>query len=306
LIPARLKTDLKVKKMVRSMTGFGRAKSQIGNLDITVEIKSVNHRYFEFSARLPRSYNFLEEKLKSFLAQNISRGKVEVSVMVEDNSENATVVELNREYADAYISALKKLSKEYRIKNDLKVSDFVGNNDLFKVRRQVVEDEVILESVLTVAKEATDNFIEMRTLEGERLLNDVKSRLSFILEKVAFIEERSPETVDLYKKRMEQKIKEVLEDATIDEQRILTEVAIFADKVAVAEETVRLRSHIKQFEDLLVSEGAVGRKLDFIVQEMNRETNTIGSKAQDIEIAHTVVDIKSEIEKIREQIQNME
>lgn len=306
MIPARLKTDLKVKKMVRSMTGFGRAKSQIGNLDITVEIKSVNHRYFEFSARLPRSYNFLEEKLKSFLAQNISRGKVEVSVMVEDNSENATVVELNREYADAYISALKKLSKEYRIKNDLKVSDFVGNNDLFKVRRQVVEDEVILESVLTVAKEATDNFIEMRTTEGDRLLNDVKSRLSFILEKVAFIEERSPETVDLYKKRMEQKIKEVLEDATIDEQRILTEVAIFADKVAVAEETVRLRSHIKQFEDLLVSEGAVGRKLDFIVQEMNRETNTIGSKAQDIEIAHTVVDIKSEIEKIREQIQNME
>ena len=292
--------------MVRSMTGFGRAKAQIDSLDITVEIKSVNHRYFEFSARLPRSYNFLEEKLKSFLAQNISRGKVEISVMVEDNSENATVVEINREYANAYISALKQLSKEYKIKNDIKVSSFVGNNDLFKVRRQVAEDEVILNAVLTVAKDALNNFIEMRTTEGERLLSDVKSRLSFILEKVEFIEKRSPETVNVYKNRIEQKVKELLEDTTIDEQRILTEVAIFADKVAVAEETVRLRSHMKQFESLLTDEQPVGRKLDFIVQEMNREANTIGSKAQDIEIAHTVVDIKSEIEKIREQIQNME
>lgn len=292
--------------MVRSMTGFGRAKAQIDSLDITVEIKSVNHRYFEFSARLPRSYNFLEEKLKSFLAQNISRGKVEISVMVEDNSENATVVEINREYANAYISALKNLSKEYKIKNDIKVSSFVGNNDLFKIRRQVAEDEVILNAVLTVAEEALNNFIEMRTAEGERLLNDVKSRLKFILEKVEFIEKRSPETVNIYKNRIEQKVKELLEDTTIDEQRILTEVAIFADKVAVAEETVRLRSHIQQFESLLTDEQPVGRKLDFIVQEMNREANTIGSKAQDIEIAHTVVDIKSEIEKIREQIQNME
>ena len=299
--------------MVRSMTGFGRAKAQIDSLDITVEIKSVNHRYFEFSARLPRSYNFLEEKLKSFLAQNISRGKVEVSVMVEDNSENATVVEINHEYANAYRKVqnemreyLKSLSKEYKIKNDITVSSFVGNNDLFKVRRQVAEDEVILNAVLTVAKEALDNFIQMRTVEGERLLNDVKNRTAFILEKVEFIEKRSPETVKLYKERIEQKVKELLEDTTIDEQRILTEVAIFADKVAVAEETVRLRSHIKQFEDLLSDNQPVGRKLDFIVQEMNRETNTIGSKAQDIEIAHTVVDIKSEIEKIREQIQNME
>ena len=292
--------------MVRSMTGFGRAKAQIDSLDITVEIKSVNHRYFEFSARLPRSYNFLEEKLKSFLAQNISRGKVEISVMVEDNSENATVVEINREYANAYISALKNLSKEYKIKNDIKVSSFVGNNDLFKIRRQVAEDEVILNAVLTVAEEALNNFIEMRTAEGERLLNDVKSRLKFILEKVEFIEKRSPETVNIYKNRIEQKVKELLEDTTIDEQRILTEVAIFADKVAVAEETVRLRSHIQQFESLLTDEQPVGRKLDFIVQEMNREANTIGSKAQDIEIAHTVVDIKSEIEKIRDQIQNME
>lgn len=292
--------------MVRSMTGFGRAKKEIDSLDITVEIKSVNHRYFEFSARLPRSYNFLEEKLKSFLAQNISRGKVEISVMIEDNSQNATVVEIDRDYANAYITALKQLSKEFKIKNDIGASSFVGNNDLFKIRRKAADDQTVQNAVLTVAKEALDNFIEMRSIEGERLLNDVKSRTAYILKKVEFIEERSPETVKLYKERIEQKIKELLNDTAPDEQRILTEVAIFADKVAVAEETVRLRSHIKQFEDLLSDTKPVGRKLDFIVQEMNRETNTIGSKAQDIEIAHTVVDIKSEIEKIREQIQNME
>lgn len=292
--------------MVRSMTGFGRAKKEIDSLDITVEIKSVNHRYFEFSARLPRSYNFLEEKLKSFLSEYISRGKVEISVMIEDNSQNATVVEIDRDYANAYITALKQLSKEFKIKNDVGASVFVGNNDLFKVRRKVADDQTVQNAVLTVAKEALDNFIEMRSIEGERLLNDVKSRTAYILEKVEFIEKRSPETVKLYKERIEQKIKELLNDNAPDEQRILTEVAIFADKVAVAEETVRLRSHIKQFEDLLNDTKPVGRKLDFIVQEMNRETNTIGSKAQDIEIAHTVVDIKSEIEKIREQIQNME
>ena len=292
--------------MVRSMTGFGRAKKEIDSLDITVEIKSVNHRYFEFSARLPRSYNFLEEKLKSFLAQNISRGKVEISVMIEDNSQNATVVEIDRDYANAYITALKQLSKEFKIKNDIGASSFVGNNDLFKIRRKAADDQTVQNAVLTVAKEALDNFIEMRSIEGERLLNDVKSRTAYILKKVEFIEERSPETVKLYKERIEQKIKELLNDTAPDEQRILTEVAIFADKVAVAEETVRLRSHIKQFEDLLSDTNPVGIKLDFIVQEMNRETNTIGSKALDIEIAHTVVDIKSEIEKIREQIQNME
>ena len=292
--------------MVRSMTGFGRAKAQIDGLDITVEIKSVNHRYFEFSARMPRVYSFLEEKIKSKLSESISRGKVEVSIMIDDNTENATVVEINHEYANAYLKALKNLSKEYCLKNDVKVSSLVGNAELFKVKRQVLEDEVVEKAVFTVLEDALDKFIEMRTIEGERLLKDVTDRANYILEKVSFIEERSPETVKNYRERIEQKIKELLGDNTVDEQRILTEVAIFADKVAVAEETVRLRSHIKQFETLMSSNDAIGRKLDFIVQEMNREANTIGSKAQDIEIAHTVVDIKSEIEKIREQIQNME
>ena len=292
--------------MVRSMTGFGRAKREINGLDITVEIRSVNHRYFEFSCRIPRVYSFLEEKIKSRLAGSISRGKVEVGVLIDDNTENATVIEIDREYTSAYIKALKTLSKEYGLKNDIKTSALVGNNDIFKVKRQTIDDEVIASVVLSVLDEAVENFIAMRTVEGERLYNDVCSRAQFILEKVEFIEKRSPETVNAYKERIEQKIKDLLGDTTIDEQRILTEVAIFADKVAVAEETVRLRSHIKQFETLMQSNDAVGRKLDFIVQEMNRETNTIGSKAQDIEIAHTVVDIKSEIEKIREQIQNME
>ncbi len=292
--------------MVRSMTGFGRAKAQVDGLDITVEIKSVNHRYFEFSCRCPRAYSFLEEKIKSRLNEAISRGKVEVSILIDDNTENATVVEINREYADAYLKALKVLSREYKLKNDVKISSLVGNNDIFKIKRQVLDDEIVTNAVFTVLEEALQNFIDMRTAEGERLLKDVTDRANFILKKVSFIEERSPQTVENYRTRIEQKIKELLGDTTIDEQRILTEVAIFADKVAVAEETVRLRSHIKQFESLMSSNDAVGRKLDFIVQEMNRETNTIGSKAQDIEIAHTVVDIKSEIEKIREQIQNME
>lgn len=292
--------------MVRSMTGFGRAKAQIGCLDITVEIKSVNHRYFEFACRVPRVYSFLEEKIKSKLSQSISRGKVEVSVLIDNLSDDSTFVEINREYTSAYLKAIKNLSKDFGVKYDIKASSLLNNPDIFKVKRQEIDDEVVTNAVLTVLEEAVNNFINMRTIEGERLYKDVTDRAHYILEKVAFVEERSPKTVNEYQNRIEQKIKELLGDTTIDEQRVLTEVAIFADKVAVAEETVRLRSHIKQFEDLLSSGDAVGRKLDFIVQEMNREANTIGSKAQDIEIAHTVVDIKSEIEKIREQIQNME
>ncbi len=292
--------------MVRSMTGFGRAKNQINGFDVTVEIKSVNHRYFEFSLRIPRAYNFLEEKIKSVLSQKISRGKVEVSVMVDDLNQNSTVVEINREYADAYIKALTDLSKEYKIKNDLKVSTLANNSEMFKVRRVAATDDVIEAAIMPVLDEAIDSFINMRSVEGERLIKDVTDRTDFILSKVEFVESRSPQTVSAYKEKITQKIKEMLNDNTVDESRILTEVAIFADKVAVSEETVRLRSHIKQFRDLLSSSEPVGRKLDFIVQEMNREANTIGSKAQDIEIAHTVVDIKSEIEKIREQIQNME
>lgn len=292
--------------MVRSMTGFGRAKYSENGLNITVEFKSVNHRYFEFTSRLPKGYMFLDEKLKSFCQQRISRGKLEAAVIIEDNSEGTTAVEVNAAYADAYLAALNDMSRRYHIKNDVKLSSLVSNPELFTVKRQTLPEEAVTAAVLKTAEDAMENFISMREAEGERLKNDVKSRTDFILEKVSFIEERSPETVKAYREKLEQKIKELIGDVQVDEQRLLTETAIFADKVAVAEETVRLKSHIKQFCSLIEADEPIGRKLDFIVQEMNREANTIGSKAQDIEIAHTVVDIKSEIEKIREQIQNIE
>ncbi len=291
---------------VKSMTGFGRAKECISQFEITVEIKSVNHKFFEFSSRIPRAYMFLDEKLKTLCQKRISRGKVEVAVFIEDMSENPIELTVNKAYADAYISALHDFAKQYRLKDDVKASTIASNPEIFTVRRRNVDEEVLSEAVLKVAGSALDGFIAMRQSEGGRLADDVTGRAEYILDKVSFIEERSPQTVREYREKIEEKIKELIGDVNIDEQRLLTETAIFADKIAVAEETVRLRSHITELKRLLDEDGAVGRKLDFIVQEMNRETNTIGSKCQDIEIAHTVVDIKSEIEKIREQIQNVE
>lgn len=292
--------------MVRSMTGFGRGAYQNEALNVTVEIKSVNHRYFEFAARMPRAYQFLEEKLKAHCQKSISRGKIELSVFVEELTENSTEVVLNRTYANAFMKALKTLSKEYKIKNDVKVSTLASNPEMFKLRKNAVPDDVAEEAIVNALDEAVKAFIAMRETEGERLKTDILSRADTILSKVALVEERSPETVKAYRERLEAKVRELLENAQVDEQRLITETAIFADKVAVDEETVRLRSHIKQLESLFESSEPIGKKLDFIVQEMNRETNTIGSKAQDVDIAHIVVDIKSEIEKIREQIQNVE
>ena len=288
------------------MTGFGRGKDNISGAEITVEIKSVNHRYFEFSSRVPRAYLFLDEKLKSLCQQRISRGKVEVFVSVENTNGNAATLEINKEYADIYIDALHALAKEYKIKDDIRASTLARNPEIFTYKKQDLDEELVTEAVLTVANQAIDAFLNMRAKEGERMVADISGRAKYILDKVAFIEERSPQTVKEYREKIEQKIKELIGDVQIDEQRLLTETAIFADKIAVAEETVRLRSHIGELNSLLATGGAIGRKLDFIVQEMNRETNTIGSKSQDMEIAKTVVDIKSEIEKIREQIQNIE
>lgn len=292
--------------MGRSMTGFGRAKLTIEGLDVTVEIKSVNHRYFEFTSRLPRGCNFLEEKLKSFCAQYITRGKVEASVMIDDCGEGNTEVEVNSAYAAALVSKLNKTAEELHIENDVKMSSLILLPDFLNVKKRTLPDETVTAAVLKTAEEAVCGFVEMRETEGARLKGDINGRTDFILKQVEFIDERSPKTVAAYRERLEKKIKELLGDKTVDEQRLLTETAIFADKVAVAEETVRLKSHITQLNDLLNAGGAVGRKLDFIVQEMNRETNTIGSKAQDAEITRAVVDMKSEIEKIREQIQNIE
>ena len=292
--------------MVKSMTGFGRSVESINGLNITVEVKSVNHRYFEFSARMSRAYQFAEDSLKALCQKYITRGKIELSVFVEDATSTSTTVEINRQYAGEYISALRQLAKEYKIKDDLKLSALTGNPELFTVRKTLLEDEVVIDALTQVTKKALDNYNEMRVIEGKKLETDVLSRVKTILSAVEFIESRSPETVKAYRERIEEKMRELLGTATVDEQRIITETAIFADKVAVDEETVRLRSHISQLENMLESDTATGKKLDFLIQEMNREANTIGSKSQNVEIAHTVVEIKAEIEKIREQIQNIE
>lgn len=292
--------------MVSSMTGYGRGETVKENISVVVELRSVNHRYFEFSCRVPRGYVFLEDKLKTFCQQRITRGKVDLFLTLDVTASDNVVVEINHSLASGYVNAIKELSETYQINDGFSAVTLARFPDIFTVKSQALDEDNVWSVVEEAVSLALDGFTAMRAKEGKKLYDDVKSRVETILEKVAFIEERSPETVKAYREKLETRIREMLADATVDEGRLLTETAIFADKVAVAEETVRLRSHIKQLMELLESDIAIGRKLDFIVQEMNREANTIGSKAQDIEIAHTVVDIKAEIEKIREQIQNIE
>ena len=292
--------------MIKSMTGYGRSQQLADGMNITVEIKSVNHRYFEFSSKLPRSYGFLDEKLKSFFNGKLTRGKMECYVQIEAVEEPDTVISLNHSLVKGYLDAYRELAETYGIENDVKVSDISRVSDIFAVRKQAADEDRIWAAVHTVAQEALNGFIAMREREGERLKADVLYRLDEIIANVEFIEERSPQTVAEYNEKLLGRLKELLGEAHIDEQRILTEAAIFADKIAVAEETVRLRSHISQLRSFLEQSDAVGKKMDFLVQELNREANTIGSKAQDVEIARRVVSIKAEIEKIREQIQNIE
>ncbi len=292
--------------MLKSMTGFGRAEATVNGRDITVEIKSVNHRYFEFSCRTTRGYSFLEEKLKSYVSQKVSRGKIDMFVSLSTSDETPAEVTVNHQLAKAYLDAFKEIETEYKLENDITVSAVARYPDVLTVTKAPENEEQVLNDVLQAVDVALTSFISMREAEGEKLKADILNRAETVLNIVSKIEERSPQTVLEYENRLKSKIEETLSDKNIDEQRILTEVAIFADKVAVAEETVRLRSHFAQLTKFMNSDEAVGRKVDFIIQEMNREANTIGSKVQDAEIAHLVVDIKSEIEKIREQIQNIE
>ncbi|MBR5191583.1 MAG: YicC family protein [Clostridia bacterium] len=294
--------------MIRSMTGFGRAQMMIDSMSITVELRSVNHRYFEFNSRVPRSYGFLEEKLKNFVGSLVARGKVECYVSVENLEDSEVEILVNHSLASSYINALNELAdrNELTLRDDLVLSTLSRNNDIFVVHKQEADEDKIWNAVKTVTEAAVAKFISMREVEGEKLKNDVLFRADEILKKVSIIEERSPETVKEYNDKLLARINEFLSDVQVDEQRLLTECAIFADKVAVAEETVRLRSHIDQLRQFMESNEAIGRKIDFLVQEMNREANTIGSKAQDVTIARNVIDIKAEIEKIREQIQNIE
>lgn len=292
--------------MLKSMTGFGRAQKEIDGYVITVEIKSVNHRYFEFSSRVPRQYGFLDEKLKSYINGKVSRGKIECYVTIEAlNTDTADVV-VNHTLATAYVNALKEIAETYELKDDFGASTISRFPEVLVVRKSDEDEEKLWGYVQEVCSEAIDKFVAMREVEGSKMKDDIYSRGQFILDCVSYIEERSPQTVKEYNDKLVERVHELLGDVSLDENRILQEVAIYADKVAVAEETVRLRSHIEQLNAFISSDEPVGRKMDFLVQEINRETNTIGSKANDVDIARKVVDIKAEVEKIREQIQNIE
>lgn len=292
--------------MVMSMTGFGRAELSVGSRDIIVEMKSVNHRYFEFSCRTSRGYSFLEDKLKKYVGEKISRGKVDMYVSVTENNDDSVDVELNKPLASGYINAMRALVDEYQVKDDISVSTLSRFNDIFQITRPPADEDAVFADVKVAVDAALERFLSMRQAEGEKLKSDILSRAENIISIVGEIEERSPLTVQEYRDRLYTKLSEVLQSTNIDDQRILTEAAIFADKVAVDEETVRLRSHFDQMKMFLNSGEPMGRKLDFIVQEMNREANTIGSKVNDSALAHKVVDIKGELEKIREQVQNIE
>lgn len=292
--------------MIKSMTGFGRFENMIDGRTITVEIKAVNHRFFDFSCKTNRGYGFLEERLKNFISEYISRGKIDVFVGISEYESTESIVEINHSLAAGYINALHELAQKYNIKEDISVSLISKYNDVLTVRKQPEDEEQVWSLVKECAEKAVAGLISMREVEGEKLKEDVLLRCNTIISLVEKVEERSPKTVEEYHQKLITRMKEILSGVEIDEQRILTEAAIFADKTAVAEETVRLRSHISQMREMLESNLPIGRKLDFIVQEMNREANTIGSKVSDADLAHIVVDIKSEIEKIREQIQNIE
>lgn len=292
--------------MLKSMTGYGRSQQTLDGREILVEIKSVNHRYFEFSARVPRAYGYLEEKLKAFLQGKVSRGKIEVGVTVYNIEGKDALIEVNSSIAKGYVDALRKANEDLGLTDDITLSNLIRLPDIFNVIKNTEDEEVIWNDVKTAAEEALNNFVAMRETEGLKMREDVEQRLDYIESLVEKVEERSPMVTEAYRERLYSKLTEVLNDKKIDEQRILTEAAIFSEKTAVDEETVRLRSHINQFRGLLEINEPVGRKLDFLIQEFNRESNTIGSKAQDVEITKIVVELKSEIEKIREQIQNIE
>ena len=291
--------------MIRSMTGYGRDQQLLHGRSITVEIRSVNHRYFEFSCRAPRGCAFLEDRLKRALQSAISRGKVEVALTLQTVESRNTSVAVDHALAGQYITALRALGEEYSLPDDLTLSTICRLPDIFTLCRGEEDEEELAADVLLVLQNALKQFVAMRETEGERLKADVLSRLVAMEEHLTFVEERSPQTVAEYRARLTAKLTELLNGAVPDENRILTEAAIVADRLAVDEETVRLRSHFAQLRKILESTEPVGRKLDFLVQEMNRETNTIGSKCSDTAIASHVVEMKSEIEKIREQIQNI-
>ena len=291
--------------MVKSMTGYGRAVETVNGREFTVEVRSVNNRYLDCTVKLPRGLSFGEDAVKQAVKATISRGKVDVFVSVRSEGAQDTAVSLNKPMVEGYLAALKQLQADYGVTGEITVSMLAGLPDVLLDKPQVDEAQ-LLADFLSVAEKALASFDAMRTTEGAALAEDLRSRGETILSLVSQVEAGSPQTVADYRARLEAKLQEVLANTSIDESRILTEAAIFADKVAVDEETVRLRSHLSQMNTMLASGGPIGRKLDFLLQEMNREANTIGSKCSDVRLARVVVEIKAELEKIREQTQNIE
>ena len=292
--------------MIKSMTGYGSAKGTVEDLEIRVELKSVNNRYLDTSVRLPRSFLFAEEMVKSLVQNHISRGKVDVFINVDSSAAGDMTVKVNEALLKGYVDAIRHIAAEYDLSDDLTAQSVSRFPDVLTVEKKDLDAEAISAGMEKIVEEALKDFDAMRTREGEKLRDDVLTRLGTIRGLVETVEEKAPETVAAYRRRLEQKMAEVLGTAGIDENRILAEAAIFADHIAVDEETVRLRSHMAQLTGMINGNSPTGRKIDFLIQEFNREANTIGSKCQNSEIAHVVVDLKSEIEKIREQIQNIE
>ena len=292
--------------MINSMSGFGKACAVYDDNEITVEVRSINHRYFEFSCKSSKGYTFIDTKLKSHINKYLSRGKVDVFVNIKPIGDIVSSVQVNYTLAEEYAKAIKELSNRCDLSNNISVADLISIPEMIDIIDVEIDEQLITNEIIDVVDEAVYKLMEMRKLEGEQLYNDIQQKKSSILKKVEQIEQLSLKCVDEYYNKLKSKLAEILASKDIDESRILTEAAIFADKIAVDEETVRLRSHISQMDNLLELNEPVGRRLDFLVQEMNREINTIGSKSPNSQIAHIVVEIKGEIEKIREQIQNIE
>ena len=288
------------------MTGYGRAVETVNGREFTVELRSVNNRYLDCTVKLPRSLSFAEDAVKQAVKQAVSRGKVDVYISVKSEDSDNTAISLNKTVVQGYLAAMGEMVKEFGVKDDISVSLLSRMPEVFSVEKPEVDEEQLLQDLLSVTAKALESYNAMRETEGAALDADLRSRGNTILELVSQVEAGNAQTVIDYRARLENKLREVLENTAIDEGRILTEAAIFADKVAVDEETVRLRSHLDQMGEMLTGGGAVGRKLDFLLQEMNREANTIGSKCTDVRLARIVVDIKAELEKIREQTQNIE
>lgn len=292
--------------MIKSMTGFGRCEVTGKDRKLTVEMKSVNHRYLDVNIKMPKKFNFFENAIRTELKNYITRGKVDVFITCEDYSEDSGSLKYNRALAKEYLTYLRQMAEEFELDDDIRVSALSRYPEVFVMEEQDIDEEELWKDLQGALKGAAENFVRARTVEGENLLADLNEKLDTMLSHVEFITERSPKLIREYKEKLQEKVRELLEDVHIDENRLYMEVTIFADKVCVDEELVRLKSHVESTKKTLLDGGSVGRKLDFIAQEMNREANTILSKANDLEISARAIELKNEIEKVREQIQNIE